>query len=96
MTETANITCPATCPISCPCPVFLSLASSIAHEEEALACILSAECAKINKVVAAYSDVEALIAIDTSVQATLDRITTLEGTLQTKLDSILPFLNECV
>lgn len=95
MTETTNITCPQTCPISCPCPVFLSLAASIAHEEDALACILNAECAKINKIVSAYDDIDALIAIDTSVQATLERITTLEQVLQAKLDAILPFLNEC-
>ena len=80
--------CSSTCPRSCPCPVILSIATSIAHQEDALACILNAECAKINKVVSAYSD--------TSVQATLEQITTLEGVLKAKLDSILPLLTDCM
>ena len=92
MNETTSLTCQTQCPTACPCPILLSIASSIAHEEDALACILNAECAKINRVIAASSDYEALIAIDTSVQATLE----LEGILKTKLDSILPFLNECI
>ena len=83
------------CPRSCPCPVLLSIATSIAHEEDALACILNAECAKINKIVTSYSDIDTLIAIDTSVQATLERITALEGVLQAKLNAILPFLADC-
>lgn len=95
MTDNKNINCPKTCPRSCPCPIFLGIAESIAFEEEALACILNAECGKINKVVSAYSDYEILIAIDTSVQATLDRIITLEGILKAKLDSIIPLLAEC-
>ena len=56
----------------------------------------NAECAKINRVIAASSDYEALIAIDTSVQTTLERVIELEGILKAKLDSILPFLNECI
>lgn len=97
MNETTSLTCQPQCPTACPCPILLSIASSIAHEEDALACILNAECAKkINRVIAASSDYEALIAIDTSVQATLERVIELEGILKTKLDSILPFLNECI
>lgn len=95
MTETTTITCPSGCPRSCPCPILLSIASSIAHEEDALACIMNAECSKINKIVSAYSDAETLIAIDTSVQETLERITALEGVLKAKLDAILPLLTEC-
>lgn len=94
MTETTEIH-PTVCPHSCPCPILLSIATSIAHEEDALACILNAECAKINKVVSSYSDSETLIAIDTSVQATLEQINTLEGILNAKLDSILPLLADC-
>ena len=96
MNETTSLTCQTQCSTACPCPILLSIASSIAHEEDALACILNAECAKINRVIAASSDYEALIAIDTSVQATLERVIELEGILKTKLDSILPFLNECI
>ena len=84
------------CLISCPCPILLEIATSIANEEQALACILNAECDKISKVVAAYSDYETLVAIDTSVQSTLDRIISLEGVLKAKLDSIIPLLNDCM
>ncbi|MDO4327737.1 MAG: hypothetical protein Q4C66_00170 [Lachnospiraceae bacterium] len=86
-------------PWNCPkngCPVILSIATSIAHEEDALACILNAECAKINKVLQSCSNIDDLIAIDTSVQATLDQINDLEGTLKAKLDAILPLLEDCM
>lgn len=86
---------PQGCPRSCPCPILLNIATSIAHEEDALACILNAECAKINKVVENYDDLDALLAIDTSVQATLDRIITLEGVLKAKLDAIIPLIEDC-
>lgn len=95
MTENKSLNCPMPCPRSCPCPMLLDIAASIAREEDALACILNAECAKINKIVAAYSDAETLIAIDTSVQQTLERITDLEGVLKAKLDAILPLLTDC-
>lgn len=95
MSEMTNCNRPSGCPKSCPCPILLNIATSIAHEEDALACILNAECAKINKVVDNYDDIEALIAIDTSVQATLDRIIALEGVLKAKLDSILPLIDDC-
>lgn len=94
-TTTTTITEQTSCPPSCPCPILLSVASSITHQEDALACILNAECAKLNKVVASYSDVDALIAIDTSVQATLEQITALEGVLKAKLDSVIPLLIGC-
>ena len=97
MTEQNMITrCPHdSCPRSCPCPIVLDIATSIAHQEDALACILNAECAKINKIVNSYSDIETLLAIDTSVQVSLQRITELEGVLKAKLDSILPLLTDC-
>lgn len=95
MNETKNISCPMPCPRSCPCPILLDIAASIAHEEDALACILNAECAKINKIVSNYSDIETLLAIDTSVQATLERITALEGVLKAKLDALIPLLSDC-
>lgn len=94
MKELTTITCPTHCPRICPGDVLLNIATSIAHEEDALACILNAECAKINKILNSYSDLDALIAIDTSVQVTLERITALEGVLQAKLDAILPFLDD--
>ncbi|MGN0371650.1 MAG: hypothetical protein ACI4F3_02430 [Enterocloster sp.] len=95
MSEMCNTTHPSECPKSCPCPVILSIATSIAHQEDALACILNAECAKLNKIISSYSDIDNLIAIDTSVQATLEQITALEGVLKAKLDSIIPLLTDC-
>ena len=71
----------------------ISITNSIANEENALACILSAECAKINTIVSTYNDIETLLAIDTSVQATLERITALEGVLQAKLNAVLEVLD---
>lgn len=91
-----NCSCSNPCPNSCPCPVLLSIVTSIAHQEDALACILNAECAKINKIVESHNDLDTLLAIDTSVQATLEQITELEGVLKAKLDSILPLLDDCV
>ncbi|MGN0159552.1 MAG: hypothetical protein ACI39W_10570 [Brotaphodocola sp.] len=95
MTELSSTNCTTTCPRSCPCPILLDIVTSIAHQEDALACILNAECAKINKVVSSYSDIDSLIAIDTSVQVTIQRIAELEGVLQAKLDAVLPFLDDC-
>lgn len=95
MKDMMTTNCPNECPKSCPCPILLDIATSIAHAEDALACILNAECAKINKVVASYSDLESLLAIDTSVQATIAHITELEGVLKAKLDAILELLEDC-
>lgn len=98
-TTTSLNTCsgkrPERCPASCPCPILLSIVTSIAHQEDALACILNAECAKINKILGSYSDLETLLAIDTSVQATLEQITALEGVLNAKLNSVLPLITDC-
>ena len=88
-----NTTCPY--PTNA-CPILLSIVSSIAMQEEALACILNAECAKINRVLQMCNNLDDLLAIDTSVQTTIERITELEGVLQAKLNAITPFLNECV
>lgn len=87
---------PNPCPPTCPCSAILSIAASIAHEEDALACILEAECAKINKILCSYNDYETLLAVNTSVQTTLEQISNLEGVLKAKLDSIIPFLNSCL
>lgn len=94
MTENKTNMYPTPCPRSCPCPIALDIVTSIAHSEDALSCILNAECAKINKIVTAYSDAETLIAIDTSVQATLEQITALEGVLKAKLDAIIPLITD--
>lgn len=72
----------------------INIINSIANEENALACILSAECAKINTILTAYSDSETLLAINTSVQETIELITTLEGVLQAKLNAVLAFLDD--
>lgn len=80
-----------TCPLEA---ALISIVNSIANEENALACILSAECAKINAIVDAYNDLDTLLAIDTSVQETLERITALEGVLQAKLNAVLAVLDD--
>lgn len=90
MTDKPNTYCPRTCPGA----ALLSIVESIANQENSLACILSAECGKINKVVDSYDDADVLIAIDTSVQVTLEQITALEGVLKAKLDAVLPLLTE--
>lgn len=78
------------------CPLAIDIVTSISHEEDALACILSAECRKLNKIIDTYSDIDTLVAIDTSVQTTLERITDLEGVLKAKLDAIIPLLDNCL
>ncbi len=82
----------SSCQLCNTCGTVLNILESIAREEDALACILNAECAKVNKLVDNYSDVETLIAVDNSLQETLDRVTNLEGALLAKLNAILPLL----
>jgi hypothetical protein len=94
MTELRNTSC-NTCPTSCPCPVVLDIATSIAHEEDALACIMNAECAKINKAISFSGDIDALLSVNESVRETLAQISDIETTLKAKLDSILPLIKEC-
>ena len=91
MTNIQNTPCPGTCPLEA---ALTSILNSIANEENALACILSAECAKINTIVSNYNDFEALVAIDDSVQLTLERVTALENVLLTKMNSVLTALGD--
>lgn len=72
----------------------LSIVRSIANEENALACLISAECSKINQIVGNYNDIDTLIRIDEAVLAVLQQITEMEDALKDKLDAVLPFL-EC-
>jgi hypothetical protein len=78
------------------CQTAFDIASSIAREEDALACIIDAECAKIHRVLKTCNSVDDLIAIDTSVQATLEQVIKIEGILKAKLDSIIPILIKCI
>lgn len=78
------------------CAAVLGIANSIAHEEEALACILNAECAKINKAIQTCQCFNQLIEVNHSVQETIEQIVALEGILKAKLDAIAPLLAECV
>ena len=78
------------------CAAVLAIANSIAHEEEALACILNAECAKINKAIQTCQCFNQLIEVNNSVQATIEQVAALEGVLKAKLDAIAPLLAECV
>ena len=94
MNEVKTLSCSYNCPPTCPGTALLDIAASIAHQEDALACIINAECAKINRVVSISDNLENLLAIDDSARAMLEQVTTLEGVLKAKLDSILPFLND--
>ncbi len=63
------------------------LIKSVAKEEEALACILNAECKKIEKVI--HMDkvcIEDLLAINNSVECMIKSITELEKVLKLKLE----------
>ena len=85
MNDNTNLTrraCCSDCTETTPptCPTIMSIITSIAHQEDALACILNAECAKINKVVTNYSDLDDLLAIDTSVEKILIQTVALEAT----------------
>lgn len=77
------------------CDTIEELARSIAEEEQAIACLLNAECEKINRIVCHYDDIDTLIRIDESVLAVLEQIIILEGILKAKLDSLIPLLLEC-
>lgn len=66
-----------------------NIINSIAHEENALADIVTAESQKIQKVVNCdYVDTDTLLCVNKSVQLTINAITRLEVLLATKLDSI--------
>lgn len=77
------------------CFVLAKVADSIANQEQALSCIINAECEKLKKVICSCSDVEDLLAVNNSVAAMLAQIANLENVLKDKLNCIMPCLCEC-
>lgn len=85
--------------IECPhidkCCAASSLLQSIALEETAISHILNAEGEKLQKAISLSCCHKELIEINESVSNTIEKITTLEVVLKTKLDVIKPLLDDC-
>ncbi|MGN0389079.1 MAG: hypothetical protein ACI4ER_09685 [Suilimivivens sp.] len=77
------------------CCAASSLLQSIALEETAISHILNAEGEKLQKAIAIGCNQKELIEINKSVEDMIDKITSLEIVLKSKLDLILPLLDEC-
>lgn len=77
------------------CCAASSLLQSIALEETAISHILNAEGEKLQKGISLSCNKNDLLEINKSVQDTIDRITNLEIVLKSKLDLIIPILEEC-
>ena len=77
------------------CCAASSLLQSIALEETAISHILNAEGEKLQKGISLSCNKNDLLEINKSVQDTIDRITNLEIVLKSKLNLIIPILEEC-
>lgn len=78
------------------CCAASSVLQSIALEETAISHILNAEGEKIQKVLCLHNcDCKDILEVNKSVQDTVDKITSLEVVLKSKLDLILPLLDDC-
>ncbi len=77
------------------CCAASALLQSIALEETAISHILNAEGEKLQKAISISCSHEELLAINESVGNTVDKITSLEVVLKSKLDLIKPLLDEC-
>ena len=77
------------------CCAASALLQSIALEETVIFHILNAEGEKLQKAVFISCTHKDLIEINESVANTVDKITSLEIVLQSKLDLIKPLLDEC-
>ncbi len=77
------------------CCAATSLLQSIALEEAALAHILNAEGEKLQKVISMDCNHKDLIEINKSVEDMVDKITSLEMVLKSKLELITPILDDC-
>ena len=78
------------------CCAASSLLQSIALEETAISHILNAEGEKIQKILSLHNcDCKDILEVNKSVQETVEKITSLEVILKSKLDLIIPFLDDC-
>ena len=77
------------------CCAAYSLLQSIALEETAISHILNAEGEKLQKAISLSCNLKDLIEINKSVEDMVDKLTTLETVLKSKLDFIKPLLAEC-
>lgn len=77
------------------CCAASSLLQSIALEEAAISHILNAEGEKLQKAISISCDQKDLIEINKSVENMVDKITDLESVLKSKLDLIIPILENC-
>lgn len=77
------------------CCAASALLQSIALEETALSHILNAEGEKLQKAISFSCDKKDLLEINKSVENLVDKITSLEIVLKSKLDLIAPILDEC-
>lgn len=78
------------------CCAATSLLQSIALEEAAISHILNAEGEKLQKAIGMEKCSEKdLLDVNKSVEDMVDKITTLEVVLKSKLDLIIPILDHC-
>ena len=77
------------------CCAASSLLQSIALEETAISHILNAEGEQLQKAVSLSCNLDDLVKINKSVEDMVDRLTTLETVLKSKLEFIKPILTDC-
>lgn len=77
------------------CCAAASLIQSIALEEAAISHILNAEGEKIQKALSLSCNTKELIEVNKSVEDVVDKITALKVILKSKLDLIIPVLDDC-
>lgn len=77
------------------CCAASALLQSIALEETAISHILNAEGEKLQKAISISCTLKELLDINESIGNTIDKITSLELVLKSKLDLIKPLLDEC-
>lgn len=77
------------------CCAAASLLQSIALEETAISHILNAEGEKLQKAISLSCSQADLIEINKSVEEMVEKITALEVVLKSKLELIIPILEDC-